>query len=120
MKLLLDMNLPPQLADILTYKGLTSVHWYTIGAPDAADSEIISYAKNNDYIVLTHDLDFSTILSVTHGQKPSVVQIRVYAHNAEQLADMIFVAVMQHVDEIKQGAILSLDANKARLRVLPL
>lgn len=36
----------------------------------------MAYAKANEYIVLTHDLDFSTILAATHGEKPSVVQIR--------------------------------------------
>jgi hypothetical protein len=31
---------------------------------------------DRNYVVLTHDLDFGTILAVTQGEKPSVVQIR--------------------------------------------
>ncbi len=43
---------------------------------DAADIEIMTYAAKYDYVVLTHDLDFSAILAATQGAKPSVVQIR--------------------------------------------
>ena len=34
------------------------------------------FAATHNYIVLTHDLDFSAILAATRGEKPSVVQIR--------------------------------------------
>lgn len=36
----------------------------------------MAYARSNNYVVLTHDLDFGAILAATHGEKPSVVQIR--------------------------------------------
>jgi len=58
MKALLDMNLPPKLARFLTEKGIESVHWFSIGAPDASDKEIMAYARNNGYIVMSCDLDF--------------------------------------------------------------
>ena len=40
------------------------------------DSEIMAYASANDYIALTHDLDFNAILAATQGEKPGVVQSR--------------------------------------------
>ena len=120
MKLLLDMNLPPRLAESLTSKGISAKHWYFIGASDAPDVEIIAYAKEHDYTVLTCDLDFSTILSITHGQKPSVIQIRVQDIYTEQLVALITAAVSRYSEKIESGAILSLDAKKARLRILPL
>lgn len=36
----------------------------------------MTFARDNGYVVLTHDLDFGAILAATHGLKPSVVQIR--------------------------------------------
>jgi len=36
----------------------------------------MAYARTHDFVVLTHDLDFGAILAATHGDKPSVVQIR--------------------------------------------
>jgi hypothetical protein len=32
-----------------------------VGPMDAADSELMAYAAKHDYVVLTHDLDFSAI-----------------------------------------------------------
>ncbi len=36
----------------------------------------MAYASANDYVVFTHDLDFSVILAATRSEKPSVLQIR--------------------------------------------
>jgi predicted nuclease of predicted toxin-antitoxin system len=47
-----------------------------LGRVDAPDTEIMAYAAAHDYVVLTHDLDFSAVLAATQGTKPSVVQIR--------------------------------------------
>jgi predicted nuclease of predicted toxin-antitoxin system len=120
MKILIDMNLPPILVNLLATRGIESKHWYGIGAMDASDSEIMEYAINNNYIVLTYDLDFSAILSVTHGKKPSVIQIRSQLLQPEQLADIIAVSLAQCENELNAGAIMSIDIRRARLRILPL
>lgn len=70
------MNLSPRWIGLLTDAGLESTHWSTLGAKNAPDSEIMAYAKVTDSVVLTHDLDFGAMLAATHGEKPSVVQIR--------------------------------------------
>ncbi len=76
MKVLLDMNLAPRWAKFLGAAGIEAVHWSVIGALNAPDKVIMTYAKEHQYVVLTHDLDFSAILAATNGSKPSVVQIR--------------------------------------------
>ena len=40
MKVLIDMNLSPMLADILSANGVAAEHWSRIGAPNAKDAEI--------------------------------------------------------------------------------
>ena len=120
MKLLLDMNLTPKLVSALKGRHIDTIHWYTIGAPDAADYEIMSYASENDCVVVSHDLDFSTILSSTHGKKPSVIQLRTNYLDIEQIAELIAATIDQFTNEINEGAILSLDVNRSRLRMLPL
>ena len=59
MKLLVDMNLSPRWTGTLADAGFEAAHWSTLGANNAPDSEIMAYARANDYVVLTHDLDFS-------------------------------------------------------------
>jgi len=120
MKLLFDMNLSPKLADSLMARGIESVHWFRIGAPEAVDNEIIAYALANDYVIVTCDLDFSVIMSISHGIKPSVVQIRVQGIQMDRVVDLIILAIQQYTNEIEVGAVLTIDAKKARMRLLPL
>jgi predicted nuclease of predicted toxin-antitoxin system len=120
MKILLDMNLPIRFAKMLTTEEIEAIHWFNIGLPDAKDSEIIEYARNNDSIVMTYDLDFSAILAITKGQKPSVIQIRIPNIKSEQTIEMIICALKQNKNELEKGAILTIDTRKARIRLLPL
>ena len=118
-KLLLDMNIPKMYAELLAKKGIETLRWSDVGAPDAPDTEIMAYARDNDYIVLTYDLDFGTILSVTHQLKPSVAQIRASIKNAERAVELVTAALLKNEFEMENGAILSVDFIKARVRLLP-
>jgi len=120
MKLLVDMNLSPRWVKVLADAGVKAAHWSTLGAISAPDSEIMAYAKVNDYVVLTHDLDFGAILAATHGEKPSVVQIRAEDVSPDVIGAQVVVALRQMACELEEGALLTVDPNRTRLRVLPL
>jgi predicted nuclease of predicted toxin-antitoxin system len=62
--------------EYLGKSGFHSEHWSNVGSAQAVDAEIMAFAADHDYGVLTNDLDFSAILAVTHRRKPSVLQIR--------------------------------------------
>ena len=76
MKLLVDMNLSPRWVSFLCDAGWEATHWSTVGKANASDSEIVTFAASNGYVVLTNDLDFAAILAASHHKKPSVAQIR--------------------------------------------
>ena len=120
MKLLVDMNLSPSWIKLLSDAGVQAVHWSVIGKNNAPDSEIMAYAAGNDYVVLTHDLDFSAILAVTHGEKPSVVQIRAEDVRPNVIGFQVVAALRQMASELEAGALLTIDPSRARLRLLPL
>ena len=120
MKLLVDMNLSPRWISVLADAGIEAAHWSTLGADNAPDSQIMSYAHANDYVVLTNDLDFSAILAATHGEKPSVVQIRADDVSPDVIGKQVILALRQMASELEEGALLTVDPNRTRLRVLPL
>jgi predicted nuclease of predicted toxin-antitoxin system len=76
MKLLVDMNLSPNWVVVLKEAGWKAVHWSQVGNLRAADSEILAWAKQNGHIVITHDLDFGSLLALTQAIGPSVIQVR--------------------------------------------
>ena len=120
MKLLVDMNLSPRWVRVLSEAGIEAAHWSTLGANNAPDSEIMAYASHNDYVVLTHDLDFGAILAATHREKPSVIQIRAEDVRPEMTGKQIVIALRQMATELQEGALLTVDPKRTRLRLLPL
>jgi predicted nuclease of predicted toxin-antitoxin system len=120
MKILVDMNLAPYWAELLSKRGIEAIHWSSAGSPDALDAEIMAYARNRGYAVLTRDLDFSAILASTGGDSPSVIQIRTTDARPETIFESVFRALSGLVTELEKGSIVTIDMNKVRLHVLPL
>ena len=76
MKLLLDMNLSPLWVEALEERGYAATHWSRVGDPGAPDQEILEWARREEYVVFTHDLDFARLLALTRADGPSVIQLR--------------------------------------------
>jgi predicted nuclease of predicted toxin-antitoxin system len=120
MKILVDMNLSPKWADFLTGNGIEAVHWSFIGSSDVSDSEIMTYAKAYDFTVLTNDLDFGYILAITHGKKPSVIQMRIGALGHDRIGAVVLSALKRLTADIDKGALVTIDPRKTRVTLLPL
>ncbi|MCI0599844.1 MAG: DUF5615 family PIN-like protein [Beijerinckiaceae bacterium] len=120
MKLLVDMNLSPRWVTLLTGAGINAEHWSMLGASDASGAEIMAFAKANGYVVVTHDLDFGAILAATQGSKPSVVQIRAGDVSPGVTGTLVIAAIQQMAAELEEGALLTVDPDRTRLRLLPL
>jgi len=120
MKFLLDMNLSPSWVEFLVSSGFEAAHWSDLGALNASDDELMHWAAERGFVVLTCDLDFAAILAATHRTRPSVIQIRSDILTPEAIGPALVVAARQAHDELAEGAIISLDARHARLRILPL
>ena len=119
MKIIVDVNLAVRWADMLSGQGIETVHWTKIGAANAQDIEIMSYAKQNGYSVFTNDLDFSAILVSTRASGPSVIQIRAEDTRPEAHLDRVADILTKFSDAIEQGTIITIDPNKTRLHILP-
>jgi predicted nuclease of predicted toxin-antitoxin system len=91
-----------------------------VGKANALDTEIMAYAANKNYTVLTNDLDFGTILAANHGNRPSVVQIRAVDTRPEVILEQVLQALTQCAPELENGALVTIKMNKTRLRILPL
>lgn len=120
MRVLLDMNLTPRWVRVLADAGIEAVHWSVLGANDAPDLEVMEYARVNDCVVLTHDLDFGAILAATQGEKPSVVQIRAEDVSPDVIGNPVIAALRQMATELENGALLTVEPARTRLRLLPL
>ena len=114
------MNLSPEWALVLQQHGWQAVHWSTVGDSRASDQDIMTWAAAHRHIVFTHDLDFGTMLALSHEAGPSVLQIRSEDTLPDYLEGSVLAALEQHEADLSSGALVVVDESRSRVRVLPI
>lgn len=120
LRLLIDMNLSPSWVGVLREAGFEAIHWSQLGAHNAPDSELFAWARVNEYIVFTHDLDFGAMLSATRAESPSVFQIRTDDVSPDALAPRTIELLLRFAPQLLSGALIVVDEIRERVRILPL
>lgn len=80
----------------------------------------MSFAVVAGAVLLTHDLDFGSILANTKATGPSVLQLRSQDVLPESIGDQVLLAIRQFSNELAEGVIVSVDTRRAKATVLPL
>ncbi len=114
------MNLSPGWVAFLERNGWQAIHWSSVGDPRATDRAIMDWARANDYVVFTHDLDFGAILAVTRAEGPSVLQVRAQNVLPEHLGEVVIAALRQFAQQLEAGALITVDEGTSRARILPI
>lgn len=120
LRIVVDMNLSVEWADVLTTAGWDAVHWSAVGNPQAEDESIMAWAAQRGYVVFTHDLDFGTALALTHAAAPSVLQVRGQRVLPEHMSSYVLAALRRYESELTAGALVVIEPAKSRIRILPL
>ena len=76
MKLLFDQNLSPRLAAELADLFPNSTHVQDIGLARAADIPLWDFARENGFVIVTKDVDFSD-RSALIGFPPKIIWVRI-------------------------------------------
>ena|ERR1051325_8593200 len=114
------MNLTPVWVEYLAEHHVESVHWSNVGNPKADDPEIMEYARANNFVVFTHDLDFGDLLAATQALGPSVIQARVEDPIPAVIGEAVIASLKEHAALLERGALITLDPDKRRTRILPI
>jgi len=120
MKLVIDMCLPPGLAEGLATAGHEAVHWSDVGHVRAMDPDILRWARENGYVVLTHDLDFGDLLFASKESGPSVVIIREQDTSPMVILEPVVRVLDRFGQELQEGALIAMGRHMARVRRLPI
>jgi predicted nuclease of predicted toxin-antitoxin system len=120
MKLIIDMNLSPLWVSYLQARGIEAQHWSQVGQPNDPDAVIFAWARENQAIIFTNDLDFSAILALSQAQFPSVFQLRTQNLLPQSIGEIVVNALNRFENELLNGALVSLDLERSKVRILPL
>jgi predicted nuclease of predicted toxin-antitoxin system len=120
MKFLLDVGITPQLGQLLESDGHIFRYVPHCYSTRISDAEIMAVAHEHGEVVITHDLDFGTLLAFSHAPSPSVILFRLHQINA----DIFYRRICQHWGDIhgplQQGALVVIELYGVRIRRLPI
>lgn len=119
MRVLLDQGLPRSAAGLLRDVGIDAIHTGECGLATSSDAEILVYALQKEYVVVTLDADFHAILVLQHAAAPSVIRLRIEGLRAEAVAGHIRSVLDRCDSELTRGAMISVTEGRVRVRYLP-
>jgi predicted nuclease of predicted toxin-antitoxin system len=118
--LVIDMNLSPEWVGWFERHGWPAVHWSAVGDPRATDVDILGWASAHHRVLFTNDLDFGAVLASSGGLSPSVVQLRTNDVTPAISGAMLLEVLTLFEGELQRGALVTLEEDGGRVRVLPL
>jgi predicted nuclease of predicted toxin-antitoxin system len=120
MKLLLDQGLPRTATELLNNEGIDTIHVGEIGYAKAEDDSILQFAKDGGYVVATLDADFHASLALNGVTAPSVIRIRIEGLKSKAAAEVLKAVVARCARDLEEGAAVTVQERKIRVRRLPL
>jgi len=120
MRFLADMGISPRTGVYLREKGHDAVHLHELGQDRLPDGAILATALREQWIILTHDLDFSELLAVSGADLPSVITFRLRDMRPDHVNIHLDAILAQHARTLEQGAIVSVTEQRIRVRPLPI
>jgi predicted nuclease of predicted toxin-antitoxin system len=120
MRLLADLHIAPRTVEFLRALSYHVCRVTDLLPANASDGEIVERAAQEHRVILTQDLDFSSIIALSGRQTPSLLSLRLNSSKVE-----IVNAVLQRVlpvleSDLERGAIVTIEDQRIRLRRLPL
>ena len=117
---LANMNISPLTVDKLRKLGWNIVRVSEIMDVKTKDIKLINYARKNNKVFITQDLDFSMLLAVSGYEKPSVINLRLENAKPDSITNRIIEVVSELEKELEEGIVVSVDEISFRYRNLPI
>jgi len=96
------------------------IHLQEEGLHEITDFEIVEKAVNDDRIILTCDLDFGDIMAASGDIYPSVVIFRLDDERPYNVNRRLNQVLEEASDDLRRGAIISVEESNYRIRLLPI
>ncbi|NES22693.1 MAG: hypothetical protein F6K41_28185 [Symploca sp. SIO3E6] len=119
-RLLADMNISPQTVTFLQQQGWDTVRVAEVLPATTPDSEIMEFARREERVIVTQDLDFSTLLALGGYNQPSLITLRLSASDPDTVNQKL-IKVLPGVEELlEEGCAVTIQDTNVRIRKLPI
>ena len=120
LEFLANMNISPLTVEALRKEGWSIIRVSEVLDRMSKDTDILDYARIHNMIIITQDLDFSALLAIGGYAKPSVVNLRLENATPDIVTKRIKEVLPAIEEELKRGAVVSVDEVSARYQNLPI
>ena len=107
MRLLTDENISPQVAVMLRLEGYDVVSVHEVGLQGKADPDVFTYAQGQGRVVVTQDLDFSTLQHLTTLTTEGVILLRLNHPSVRALLALLRRFLQQYGQVDMRGRVAS-------------
>ncbi|MGE5296753.1 MAG: DUF5615 family PIN-like protein [Solirubrobacterales bacterium] len=118
MRFLADMGVAQRVVEWLRAGGHDAVHLRDEGLQRMPNGEIFAKAASESRIVLTFDLDFGEIVSLSGGRKVSVILFRLHNTRTPHVIDRLERVLKESSQALEEGAIVVVQESRHRTRRL--
>lgn len=120
MRFLADMGISQTVVRALRELGHEATHLAETGQQRLPDIEVIERARQENRIILTHDLDFSRLLSLGDDAKPSAITFRLSDMRPGNVMAHLLPALELFMTELENGALVTVSDQASRCKSLPI
>ena len=117
LRFLADMNISPKTVADLHQQGWDILRVSQVLPMDAEDSEILEFARQQNRVVVTQDLDFSSFLALGGYAKPSLITLRLFVSDPEAMTRKLLVILPQIEDALEEGCAVTINDRTVRAAV---
>lgn len=120
LRFLADMNLSPETVADLRQQGWDILRVSQVLPMDTEDSEILKFARQQNRVIVTQDLDFSELVALRGYARPSLITLRLFVSDPETITRTLRAVMPQIEEALMEGCAVSINHQTVRVRRLPI
>ncbi len=119
-RFLADMNISPNTVKALQQKGWDIIRVSNLLPINSSDQEILKLARREGRVLVSQDLDFSTLMALSGHNRPSLVTIRMSVSDPETITERLIEVLPGIEKALQEGCAVTIEDIAFRIRRLPI
>jgi predicted nuclease of predicted toxin-antitoxin system len=118
-RLLADVHISPKTVGDLQKQGYEIMRSSEFLPANAPDINILEFARTENWIVLTQDLDFSMLVALSRYSQPSLITLRLSSAKPDIVTQKLLDVLPQIEEALQEGSAITIQDESIRIRKLP-
>ena len=118
-RLLADVHISPKTVADLQKQGYEIMRSSEFLPANAPDINILEFARTENWVVLTQDLDFSMLVAISRYSQPSLITLRLSSAKPDIVTQKLLDVLPQIEEALQEGSAITIQDESIRIRKLP-